>query len=155
MAHCPGCGANLPHEALECGNCGALFGPDTSWSPVEDGDPRAPTTQQDNANRTATAGTVILAIIVGLFVLACLAAFAWAFLIFGAGIAVLGAGGNLDPHVFLKRIALGEGVLLATYCVAFLWGLIASRPFLGIGIGLAGGTAACLLTWMVGLWIVP
>jgi hypothetical protein len=66
----------------------------------------------------------------------------------------MGAGGTMDPHVFAFRFALGCYVLVATYGIVFLGCLLAGRPYMGIGVGVAASVTACWLTWVVGLWLM-
>ncbi len=35
MASCPNCGTNVGLQAEACTRCGALFGPDSAWRPLD------------------------------------------------------------------------------------------------------------------------
>src|SRR5258706_16086198 len=39
MAHCPSCNAEIDASSTKCLNCGALFGPGSSWAPIVEGAP--------------------------------------------------------------------------------------------------------------------
>ena len=60
-------------------------------------------------------------------------------------------------EILTAHLLLGLTPLLPQdreYAITFLVFLCFKRPYLGIGMGLAIGSVACWMTWLVGLWLM-
>ena len=97
-----------------------------------------------------TAGSLVVSAIV----LAVLLGLSYAGAVTGMFIAVLGAGGTMDPHRFAERVIYGILVLDAAYLLTFAAFLCMKRPYAGIMWGLGIGAVGCWVTWVVGLWVL-
>jgi hypothetical protein len=143
-----------------------VFGRDSSWFPLPEGDPRVPPAgswkptelrPEPTSSPDGTRGVVEIsgnAFFLGMFVLAFLVALAWAGGFVVLVVVGLGSPGSGSFHRFSDRFIMGLCALLVAYAAVFFWYLFNGDGHRGIGIGILAGLVGCFLTWIIGFALV-